>query len=133
MALGIPTSNILQPGNISLTGGVTRQLVSDLQLLTPQYYKNYVEKYGSEDFTWWLSTYAGMEEVKNRDYFWFENRGKLITGVQAAVLDALQQPQVDVLGQHRGAGLPTRGRELRCRRRHVQRPSLATISCAKAT
>ncbi len=70
MALGIPTSNILQPGNISLTGGVTRQLVSDLQLLTPQYYKNYVEKYGSEDFTWWLSTYAGMEEVKNRDYFW---------------------------------------------------------------
>lgn len=84
MALGIPTSNILQPGNISLSGGVTRQLVSDLQLLTPQYYKNYVEKYGSEDFTWWLATYAGMEEVKNRDYFWFENRGKLITGVQAA-------------------------------------------------
>jgi len=84
MALGIPTSNILQPGNISLSGGVTRQLVSDLQLLTPQYYKNYVEKYGSEDFTWWLSTFAGMEEVKNRDYFWFENRGKLITGIQSA-------------------------------------------------
>ena len=81
---GIPTSNILQPGNISINGGVTRQLVSDLQLLTPQFYKNYVEKYGSEDFTWWLSTYAGMEEVKNRDYFWFENRGKLITGIQAA-------------------------------------------------
>jgi hypothetical protein len=81
---GIPTSNILQPGNISIAGGVTRQLVSDLQLLTPQIYKNYVEKYGSEDFTWWLSTYAGMEEVKNRDYFWFENRGKLITGIQAA-------------------------------------------------
>ena len=81
---GIPTSNILQPGNISISGGVNRQLVSDLQLLTPQYYKNYVEKYGSEDFTWWLSTYAGMEEVKNRDFFWFENRGKLITGIQAA-------------------------------------------------
>jgi len=79
---GIPTSNILQPGNISLVGGVTRQLVSDLQLLTPQYYKNYVEKYGSEDFTWWLATYGGMEEVKNREFFWFENRGKLITGVQ---------------------------------------------------
>ena len=84
MALGIPTSNILQPGNISLSGGVTRQLVSDLQLLTPQYYKNYVEKYGSEDFTWWLATYAGMEQVQNRDYFWFENRGKLISGVKAA-------------------------------------------------
>ncbi len=84
MALGIPTTNILQPGNISLSGGVTRQLVSDLQLLTPQYYKNYVEKYGSEDFTWWLATYAGMEQVQNRDYFWFENRGKLISGVKAA-------------------------------------------------
>ena len=79
---GIPTSNILQPGNISIPGGVTRALVSDLQLLTPQYYKNYVEKYGNEDFTWWLSTYGGMEQVFNQEYFWFENRGKLMPGVQ---------------------------------------------------
>lgn len=84
MAAGIPTSNILQPGNISLSGGVTRQLVSDLQLLTPQFYKDYVEKYGNEDFTWWLATYGGMEQVMNEDYFWFENRGKLITGIQTA-------------------------------------------------
>ena len=84
MATGIPTANILQPGNISIVGGVTRALVSDLQLLTPQYYKNYVEKYGNEDFTWWLSTYGGMEQVMNRDYFWFENRGKLMTGIQTA-------------------------------------------------
>lgn len=82
MAQGIPTANILQPGNISLVGGATRGLVSDLQLLTPQFYKTYVEKYGNEDFTWWLSTFGGMEEVKNREYFWFENRGKLISGVQ---------------------------------------------------
>lgn len=80
---GIPTSNILQPGAISLPQ-VNRQLISDLQLLTPQYYKMYVEKYGNEDFTWWLSTYGGMEEVKNRDYFWWENRGKLQVGVQTA-------------------------------------------------
>lgn len=84
MATGIPTSNILHPGNISITGGVTRALVSDLQLLTPQYYKNYVEKYGNEDFTWWLATYAGMEQVQNRDYFWFENRGKLMPAVQTS-------------------------------------------------
>jgi len=80
---GIPTSNILQPGAIS-TPYVQRQLISDLQLLTPQYYKQYVEKYGNEDFTWWLSTYGGMEEVKNRNYFWFENRGKLMVGIQIA-------------------------------------------------
>lgn len=84
MAAGIPTSNILQPGNISVVGGVPRSLVSDLQLLTPQAYKEYVEKYGNEDFTWWLATYGGMEDVLNREYFWFENRGKLITGIQTS-------------------------------------------------
>ena len=80
---GISVSNVTQPGNIAITGGVTRQLVSDLQLLTPQYYKNYVEKYGNEDFTWWLATYAGMEEVKNRTFDWYESYGKLQTGIQA--------------------------------------------------
>lgn len=80
---GIPTSNILQPGAVSLPN-INRQLISDLQLLTPQYYKTYVEKYGNEDFTWWLAAYGGMEEVKNRNYFWWENRGKLMLGVQTA-------------------------------------------------
>lgn len=78
---GIPTSNILQPGNISISGGVTRALISDLQLLTPQFYNRYVEKYGNEEFFMWLATYAGMEEVKNRNFFWFENRGKLMPAV----------------------------------------------------
>jgi hypothetical protein len=73
----------LQPGAVSAQYA-NRQLISDLQLLTPQYYKQYVEKYGNEDFTWWLATYGGMEEVKNRNYFWFENRGKLMVGVQTA-------------------------------------------------
>lgn len=80
MPAGIPTGNILQPGAISISGGVNRSLVSQLQLLTPQYYKKYVERYGNEDFTWWLSTYGGMEQVFNQQYFWFEARGKLIPG-----------------------------------------------------
>jgi hypothetical protein len=53
----------------------------DLQLLTPQYYKQYTEKYGNEDFTWWLAAHSGMEEVKNQNFFWFENRGKLMPGI----------------------------------------------------
>jgi hypothetical protein len=81
---GIPTSNILQPGNISVSGGSNRALVSQLQLLTPQYYRQFVEKYGAENWTWWLATYGGMEEVKNRDFFWFESRGKLQIGIQLA-------------------------------------------------
>ena len=89
---GIPTSNILQPGAISLAGGVTRALISDLQLLSPQFYDKYVEKYGNEEFFMWLATYAGMEEVKNRNFFWFENRGKLmvaVTNVSAVVSPAV--------------------------------------------
>lgn len=81
---GIPTSNILQPGNISITGGVDRALVSQLQLLKPHYYSKFVEKYGDENYTWWLQTYGGMEIVKGREYFWFENRGKLMTAVGVA-------------------------------------------------
>ena len=81
---GIPTSNILQPGAIALTAGVTRGLISDLQLLTPQFYKKYTEKYGNEEFFQWMATYGGMEEVKNRDFFWFENRGKLMPAVTPA-------------------------------------------------
>lgn len=76
---GIPTSNILQPGVISVTGGVTQALISDLQLLTPQYYNKYVQKYGQEVYDYffqWLATFGGMEQVKNQNFFWFESRGK---------------------------------------------------------
>lgn len=80
MPTGIPTSNILQPGAISLPL-VNRQLISQLQLLTPQYYRKYTEKYGNEDYTMWLATYGGMEQVKNQEFFWFESRGKLMVAV----------------------------------------------------
>lgn len=81
---GIPTSNILQPANIAISGGANRTLVSNLQLLTPQFYPQFVEKYGGENWSWWLATHGGMEEVKNRNYFWFESRGKLQIGIQLA-------------------------------------------------
>jgi hypothetical protein len=84
---GIDTSNILQPGAISVEGGVTRALISDLQLLTPQVWSKYVEKYGSEAsdyFFQFMATFGGMELVKNRQFEWFENRGKLMVGVTPA-------------------------------------------------
>lgn len=76
---GIPTSNILQPGVITTSGGVDRALISNLQLLTPQYYNKYVQKYGTEVYDYffqWLATFGGMEQVKNQNFFWFESRGK---------------------------------------------------------
>src|SRR5574341_2145978 len=76
---GIPTSNILQPGVISVSNGLTRAIVRDLQLLTPQFWAKYVQRYGEEAYDYffqWLGTFDGMEQVKNRNYFWFEARGK---------------------------------------------------------
>ena len=80
----IPVTKVVQPGAIASSSGTTRALVSALQLLTPQYYKQYVEKYGNEDFTMWLATFGGMEEVKNQTFEWFENRGKLMVAVSTA-------------------------------------------------
>lgn len=76
----LPVTGILQPAAVSMPYA-TRALISSLQLLTPQYYKKYTERYGDEDFTMWLSTFAGTETVKNRDFFWFESRGKLMVAV----------------------------------------------------
>lgn len=81
---GIATANILQPGNIAVSGGANRALVSQLQLLTPQFWNQFVEKFGAENWTWWLATYGGMEIVKNRNFFWFESRSKLMIGIQLA-------------------------------------------------
>lgn len=76
---GIPTENILQPGIIRVTGGATQAIVSGLQLLTPQYYDRYTEKYGPEAYDFffqWIGTFDGQHIVKNRNFFWFESRGK---------------------------------------------------------
>jgi hypothetical protein len=92
---GIPTSNILQPGSISLQYA-NRPLIVDSQLLTPQSYSQYVQKYGNEEFFQWLATYSGMEEVKNRNFFWWENRGKLMIAVSNSA---------DVTGVTNGASI----------------------------
>lgn len=76
---GIPTSNILQPGIIRVTGGATRAIISGLQILTPQYYNKYIEKYGREMYDYffqWIGSFDGQHVVKNRNFFWFESRGK---------------------------------------------------------
>jgi len=76
---GIPTANILQPGVITISGGATQPLISNLQLLTPQYYNRYIEEYGTEMYDYffqWLGTFGGLEKVNNINFFWFENRGK---------------------------------------------------------
>lgn len=54
---------------------VDKSLFKDLELLTPHYYKEYVEKYGNEDFTWWLSGINKMP-MRGAEFQYFEN-GKI--------------------------------------------------------
>ncbi len=80
MSQGIPTSNILQPGVVNPgSSGTNLSIISGLQLLTPQYWNRYVERYGSEVYDYffqWLGMFGGMEVVKNQNFFWYESRGK---------------------------------------------------------
>lgn len=80
MSQGIPTSNIQQPGVINPgSNGTPLSIISGLQLLTPQYWNRYVERYGAEAYDYffqWLATFGGMELVKNQNFFWFESKGK---------------------------------------------------------
>lgn len=79
MSAGIPTSNISQPGVITTSSGTNYSIISGLQLLTPVYWKRYVETYGAEAYDYffqWLATFGGMELVKNQNFFWYENKGK---------------------------------------------------------
>lgn len=53
----LATKNILTVGS-----GITRSLISNLQLLTPEYYKKYVEKYGQESYVLWNEWISGSYE-----------------------------------------------------------------------
>lgn len=49
--LGVCQTSVLKPIGVGL---INKSIISDLQLLTPHYYKQYLEKYGSENYTFFL-------------------------------------------------------------------------------
>lgn len=59
---------------------LTKSLIGDLQLLTPQFYKSYIDKYGSHDFAWWLNEIGKAKNQSGNEYFWFESNNKTKTG-----------------------------------------------------
>lgn len=77
---GINTSNIGSPNVISLPAA-NYELIADLQLLAPHYWKEFVNKFGPQNFTTWLSTFGGIEKVDGREFFHFEDTGKLMAAV----------------------------------------------------
>lgn len=77
---GIPTTNIASPNVISLPAA-NYELISDLNILQPHNYREFVKKYGAQNFTQWLSTFGGLEKVEGREFFHFEDLGKLMAAV----------------------------------------------------
>jgi hypothetical protein len=58
---------------------ISKGLFSDLQLLTPQYYKAFVDKYGNGDFTTLMEAMGKKEVINGKpEMFWFESRSKLL-------------------------------------------------------
>lgn len=86
---GTPTTNIFQPAAIAVPT-VTRQLISDLQILKPHFYPQFVQKYPEQDYFKFLETYAGMELTTGRDFYHYESKGKLMLSV--AVQTAIVAP-----------------------------------------
>jgi len=72
---------VSQPGNVQLSG-VTRSFMSDLSILKPQYYPQFIEKYGSQNYAQLLEALGMKATVPSREYFHFESRGKLHSAVQ---------------------------------------------------
>jgi hypothetical protein len=72
---------VLHPGNVQLSG-VTRSFMSDLSILKPQYYPQFIDKYGSQNYAQLLEALGMKATVPSREYFHFEALGKLHSVVQ---------------------------------------------------
>lgn len=77
---GISTSNIPSPSHISLPAS-NYDLIANMQLLAPHFWSEYVNNFGKQDWTTWLETFGGMEEVMGREFFHFESVGKLMVAI----------------------------------------------------
>lgn len=77
---GISTTNIASPNVISIPAA-NYDFISALNILQPHNYREFVSKYGLQNFTTWLSTFGGLEKVEGRAFFHFEDLGKLMAAV----------------------------------------------------
>lgn len=50
-----------------------KEFISKFNILTPDYYNSYGEKYGNEDFVWWLTEIGKDQIPKTKTFFHFEN------------------------------------------------------------
>jgi hypothetical protein len=99
----------LMPSNVSLPVSSKAVLLTDVQLLAPHSYKDFVENYGPQSYTVIMDLLGKKESVQGQTFFHFENRGKLhskIT-VQTAVTAPAAGADVTVVataGDHTNSG-----------------------------
>jgi hypothetical protein len=71
---------VLQPGGVSTS--INRQFVSDLSILKPQYFPQFIEKYGSQNYAQLLEALGMKATVPSKKFGHFESRGKLHDNVK---------------------------------------------------
>ena len=90
---------VLQPGQVSSTG-TNRSFMSDLSILKPQYYPQFIDKYGSQNYAQLLEALGNKASVPSREFFHFESRGKLHQAIQlngAAIADVAAGAEVTLV------------------------------------
>ncbi|MFN7322851.1 MAG: hypothetical protein ACK5SP_01135, partial [bacterium] len=73
---------VLQPGSVTVP--VNRQFVSDLSILKPQYYPQFIEKYGAQNYAQLLEALGMKATVPAKKFGHFESRGKLHANVKVS-------------------------------------------------
>lgn len=99
----------LMPSNISQAVSNRAILLTDLQMLKPHCYPQFVENYGQQSYIVILDMLGKTEKIQGRDYHHFENRGKLHSKVtvQTAVVAPAAGADVTVVataGDHFNSG-----------------------------
>lgn len=72
------------PSAIATTSPATRQFISDLQLLVPHAYPEFIKRYGNQNYTWLLEAMGLKERIQGRNFFHFESAGKLHQAITVA-------------------------------------------------
>lgn len=67
---------VLQPAGVSQSS-VNRSFISDLNLIKPQAYDKFIDKYGAQNYVGILDMLGNSATVASREFFHFESRGKL--------------------------------------------------------
>jgi hypothetical protein len=100
----------LMPSGISLPVANRGLLLTDIQMLAPHCYKDFVEIYGQQSYVTILDVLRPVKQfVPGRDFFHFEDRGKLqqkVT-VQTAIVAPVAGADITVVataGDHFNAG-----------------------------